>query len=90
MTARDTETTEIKNRADNMVINNSVSDAENYIELIKNTLSEYRFHHSMCVAEKARELAVKYKLDADKAYLAGVLHDVTKDAKSTNQTCVYR
>ena len=52
---------------------------EKYVELIKNTLSEYRFNHSMCVAKRAKELALKYGADGDKAYLAGILHDVTKE-----------
>ncbi len=58
---------------------------ENYIELIKNTLSEYRFHHSMCVAERARELAKKHGVDENKAYLAGILHDITKEMPNDEQ-----
>ena len=58
---------------------------ENYIELIKNNLSEYRFHHSMCVAEKAKELAKKYGVDENKAYLAGILHDITKELPNEEQ-----
>lgn len=58
---------------------------EKYIELIKNNLSEYRFHHSMCVAEKAKELAKKHGLDENKAYLAGILHDITKEMSNEEQ-----
>ena len=58
---------------------------EEYVELIKNNLSEYRFHHSMCVAKKAKELAEKHGLNADKAYLAGILHDVTKEMPNDEQ-----
>ena len=54
-------------------------NTEEYINLIKNTLSAYRFHHSMCVAEKARELAKKYGEDEEKAYVAGILHDIMKE-----------
>lgn len=54
-------------------------NTDEYIDLIKSRLSEYRFHHSMCVAEKARELALKYGADAEKAYAAGILHDVMKE-----------
>ncbi|MCR5208164.1 MAG: bis(5'-nucleosyl)-tetraphosphatase (symmetrical) YqeK [Eubacterium sp.] len=60
-------------------------DFEKYEKLIEDGLSEYRFHHSMCVAEKARQLAVKYGADADKAYLAGILHDVTKEMPKDEQ-----
>lgn len=54
-------------------------DFDKYIDLIKNRLGEHRFYHSMCVAERARELAEKYGADADKAYIAGILHDVMKE-----------
>ncbi|MFR5876805.1 MAG: bis(5'-nucleosyl)-tetraphosphatase (symmetrical) YqeK [Eubacterium sp.] len=54
-------------------------NTDEYIDLIKSRLSEYRFHHSMCVAEKARELALKYGADAEKAYAAGILHDIMKE-----------
>ncbi|MBO5358575.1 MAG: bis(5'-nucleosyl)-tetraphosphatase (symmetrical) YqeK [Clostridia bacterium] len=51
-----------------------------YIDLLKSRLDEYRFYHSLCVADEAKRLALKYGGDADKAYLAGLLHDVTKNA----------
>lgn len=52
---------------------------DEYIELIKNRLSVHRFHHSICVAERARELAKKYGEDEEKAYVAGILHDIMKE-----------
>lgn len=52
---------------------------EEYIDLIKGRLSEYRFHHSVCVAEKAVQLAKKYGIDENKAFIAGILHDVMKE-----------
>ena len=60
-------------------------NTEEYIELIGSRLSPYRFHHSMCVAEKARELAEKHGLDGEKAYVAGVLHDVMKEESCSVQ-----
>ena len=54
-------------------------NTDEYIKLIKQRLSDYRFHHSMCVADKAKELAVKYGLDDEKAYVAGILHDIMKE-----------
>ena len=60
-------------------------DFEKYENIIKERLSPYRLRHSMCVAEKARELALKYGADADKAYVAGVLHDVTKETDYAEQ-----
>ncbi len=59
---------------------------ENYVELIKNTLSDYRFNHSMCVAKRAKELAKKHGADENKAYLAGILHDITKEMSVEKQS----
>lgn len=53
---------------------------ENYIELLKSRLNEKRFYHSLCVADEAKRLAIKYGADSEKAYLAGLLHDITKNA----------
>ena len=60
-------------------------NTEEYIRLIKENLSAYRFHHSMCVADKARELAKKYGVDEEKAYVAGILHDITKEMPDDEQ-----
>lgn len=54
-------------------------DFEKYERLIKESLSEYRYTHSMNVAVRARELARLNGVDEDKAYLAGILHDITKE-----------
>ncbi len=51
-----------------------------YIELLKSRLNEQRFYHSLCVADEAKRLAEKYGADTQKAYLAGLLHDITKNA----------
>ena len=45
---------------------------------LKENLDEERFSHSLGVAKCAKELAEKYKLDAEKAYLAGLVHDCAK------------
>ncbi len=47
-------------------------------EIIRFKLSKPRFKHSLQVAEVARELAEHYQVDADKAYLIGILHDYAK------------
>lgn len=52
---------------------------DEYVNLIKERLSPYRFNHSMCVAERAAELAEKYGIDTEKAYVAGILHDIMKE-----------
>lgn len=58
---------------------------EKIITLIKSRLDEYRFKHSLNVAESARELALRYGGDAEKAYTAGLLHDVMKNASQEEQ-----
>ena len=52
---------------------------EQYTEIIRARLGDSRFQHSLCVAQEARRLAQKYGADADKAYTAGLLHDIMKD-----------
>lgn len=51
---------------------------ENIINWLKENLNPERFSHSLGTAECARELAKKYNLDTDKAYIAGLLHDAAK------------
>lgn len=51
-----------------------------YKELLKNRLTPKRYNHSLCVADEAVRLAEKYGGDVEKAYLAGLLHDITKNA----------
>ena len=41
-------------------------------------LSAKRFIHSRNTALMARDIAIRYKLDADAAYLAGIAHDMAK------------
>ncbi len=58
---------------------------EQYIEIIRQRLSDYRFRHSLCVADEAKRLAKKYGADPDKAYTAGILHDIMKDTAKDAQ-----
>ena len=51
-----------------------------YISLLQSKLSPYRLHHSLEVAKSAKYLAEKYGGDAQKAYTAGLLHDILKEA----------
>lgn len=46
---------------------------------LEKMLSEYRYNHSLNVAEVSRKLAVHYKVDDERAYLAGLLHDIAKE-----------
>ena len=58
---------------------------DEFISLLKERLDEYRFNHSLGVADAAKSLAEKYGYNEDKAYIAGLLHDVTKCENKENQ-----
>lgn len=46
---------------------------------LEELLSEKRYKHSLSVAAVAMELANIYGIDKDKAYLAGLVHDIAKE-----------
>ncbi len=48
-------------------------------DILKSKLNEQRYYHSLCVADEAVRLAKKYGSNPDKAYIAGLLHDITKN-----------
>lgn len=48
-------------------------------EIVKSRLSEYRLHHSECVAKRCVELADIYNVDHEAARLAGIAHDIAKE-----------
>lgn len=48
-------------------------------EYLQKSLSQKRYVHSLGVAEEAQKLAVRYGVDSDKAYLAGLVHDCAKE-----------
>lgn len=52
------------------------------VEYLQSTLSEKRYYHSIHVADKAVELAKIYGSDIDKARIAGLIHDCTKEMTS--------
>lgn len=52
---------------------------EEYIEVLREKLTPERFEHSLCVAKSAKKLAQKYGADVEKAYTAGLVHDVMKN-----------
>lgn len=56
-----------------------------YTTVIRERLSDYRFYHSLCVAESAKELARRYGADEEKAEVAGILHDVMKESTKKEQ-----
>lgn len=58
---------------------------DKYKKHIREMLGDYRYYHSLCVAEEAVRLADRYGADKEKAYLAGLLHDVLKDTPNDIQ-----
>ncbi len=49
-----------------------------FLEILKTRLTPQRLYHSICVAEKAQYLAGKFGCDTDKAYTAGLVHDIMR------------
>ncbi len=56
------------------------NDYEQYINILKDRLSDRRLYHSLKVAEAAEYLADKYGGDSEKMYFAGLMHDILKEA----------
>ncbi len=59
-----------------------VSEKKKYL---KENLSQKRYIHSLNVAEECKKLAIKYGEDPDKAYFAGLLHDICKELPDDEQ-----
>lgn len=55
------------------------------IALLRSRLDDKRFEHSLCVARSAVELSKIYKADEQKTYIAGLLHDITKNMPVSEQ-----
>jgi len=56
-----------------------------YKALIRPLMGEKRYNHSCAVAEQARHLAEKWGADPQKAWDAGILHDICKDMPKEEQ-----
>jgi len=46
---------------------------------LKARLTDYRYEHSLMVADECEKLAIHYGVDSNKAYIAGLIHDMAKD-----------
>lgn len=57
---------------------------------LKDHLDEQRLLHSIGCASCAKELAKKFKLDEQKAYIAGLLHDCAKCFKKEDMVKIAR
>ncbi len=51
---------------------------EKQLNILKQNLTEKRFNHSIQVAKEAKNLAIQYNVDKEKAFLAGLIHDCCK------------
>ncbi len=56
-----------------------------YKAVIRSLMGDYRYEHSVNVADEAVKLARLYGADEDKAYTAGILHDITKEIPKDEQ-----
>lgn len=50
-----------------------------YSRIAKRFLSDYRYKHSVSVSNLCVKLAKKHGIDENKAYIAGILHDIYKE-----------
>lgn len=49
-----------------------------FLEILKARLTPQRLYHSICVAEKAEQLADIFGADREKSYTAGLVHDIMR------------
>lgn len=64
-------------------------DIEKYKDIIRPLMSERRYNHSVNVSIEAVRLAEKYGEDTEKAALAGILHDITKEFEEQKQLQIF-
>ena len=56
-----------------------------YKKIIKTMMSENRYNHCVNVSKEAVKLAKRYGGDEEKAAVAGILHDITKEMPKEEQ-----
>ena len=66
-----------------------MNDYNEYKLLLKKRLNEKRYIHSLAVADEALRLAKKYGGNEEKCYLAGLLHDITKNASEEEHLNIF-
>lgn len=69
----------------NNLYNFDKSKYNNYVDYLKSNLSQKRFVHSVNVANEALRLAVLNGCDRNKAYFAGLVHDICKELPPEEQ-----
>ncbi|MDR1467031.1 MAG: bis(5'-nucleosyl)-tetraphosphatase (symmetrical) YqeK [Oscillospiraceae bacterium] len=58
---------------------------EDYKKIVESKLSPERFEHCLNVSKESKKLAQKYNCDFEKAQIAGLLHDITKEMPREEQ-----
>ena len=61
------------------------TEHEKYVEIVRPLLKPKRVEHSLNVAQQAVLLAKRHGEDEDKAYVAGILHDICKNMSQQEQ-----
>lgn len=61
-----------------------------FLEELKKHLQPARLYHSINVAEEAKKLALCYGADPEKAYTAGLLHDIMKNTPDSELLNFFR
>ena len=62
-----------------------MENKQDFKALAKERLSLKRYLHTCGVVDAARDLAVRYGADPERACLAGWLHDITKECSASEQ-----
>ena len=55
-----------------------INDVDVLKNMVKQNVSEHRYNHSIGVADICKKLAIIHRVNPDKAYIAGLLHDCCK------------
>ena len=66
-------------------MNGILREPEALTYYVRARMSARRFHHSKCVAKRARELSHITGVDEHKAWAAGILHDICKEMPADEQ-----
>lgn len=56
-----------------------------YKKIIRGKMGDFRYEHSVNVSKEAKKLARLYGANEEKAQLAGILHDITKEMPKEEQ-----
>ncbi len=65
------------------------NELNNYKKILKGKLNDKRYEHSLCVADEAKRLALKYGGDSEKCFKAGLLHDITKNISDSEHLKIF-